>query len=94
MCGEKENLPVHSGTFEVDCAKRSGCGSIYAYRKERVKSSPSSHGETLDLAADLITEDLISLVTQLIQQVLSFFFLIQKIKSKLAGSIDLLTPVR
>lgn len=61
-------------TFEVDCVERSGCSSICVYRKERVKSSVSTHGETLDLVADLITEDLISPVTQLIQQVLSFFF--------------------
>lgn len=47
-------------------------------------------GGTLVLVTDLINEDLISPVTQLIQEVLSF----QKIKSKLAGSIDLLTAVR
>lgn len=47
-------------------------------------------GGTLVLVTDLINEDLISPVTQLIQEVLSF----QKIKSKLARSIDLLTAVR
>lgn len=70
----EESLPVHAGTFEADYVERSRDGFICVYRKGRVKSSPGTLGETLDLVTDLITEDLISPVTQLIQQVLSFFF--------------------
>lgn len=42
------------------------------YRKERIKALQVLMGGTSDLVTDLITEDLISLVTQLIQEVLSF----------------------
>ena len=40
--------------------------------KKESKPSSYSWGGTSDLVTDLITEDLISLVTQLIQEVLSF----------------------